>query len=137
MVAVRKKNIRILNRGLKMKKRKLVIACDFDGTIVTHKFPEIGEEIEGAIDTLKSWKEEGHRLILWTCREDTKQRNYLSEAIQYCKDRGLEFDAANDNLPESIKAYGINSRKITTDLFVDDLSVNPGIGWDLIKKSLK
>lgn len=32
----------------------MIIAVDFDGTIVEHRYPEIGREIPFAVETLKS-----------------------------------------------------------------------------------
>ena len=45
----------------------MIIAVDFDGTIVEHKYPEIGRELPFAIETLKKLQQERHRLILWSC----------------------------------------------------------------------
>ena len=76
----------------------MIIAVDFDGTIVTHEYPRIGREIPFAIDTLKRLQEEGHhQLILWTVREG----DLLNEAVEFCRTRGLEFYAVNNNYPES------------------------------------
>lgn len=47
----------------------MTIAIDFDGTIVEHRYPKIGNEIPFAIDTLKMLLKAHHRLILWTVRE--------------------------------------------------------------------
>ena len=47
----------------------MIIAVDFDGTIVEHRYPAIGRELPFAIETLKKLAKEGHRLILWTVRE--------------------------------------------------------------------
>ena len=47
----------------------MVIAVDFDGTIVEHRYPAIGKELPFAIETLQKLASEGHRLILWTVRE--------------------------------------------------------------------
>lgn len=65
----------------------MIIAVDFDGTIVEHRYPAIGKEIPFAIDTLKKLQEEGHRLILWSVREN----ELLDEAVEFCRQRGLEF----------------------------------------------
>ena len=65
------------------------IAVDFDGTIVEHRYPEIGEEIPFAIDTLKMLIQDRHNLILWTVREG----KLLEEAIEWCRKRGVEFYA--------------------------------------------
>ena len=58
----------------------MIIAVDFDGTIVEHRYPEIGREKPFAFDTLKMLQKEGHRLILWTVRED----KLLEEAVDLC-----------------------------------------------------
>ena len=44
----------------------------------------------------------------------------LEDAVSWCRKYGLEFDAINDNLPESIKCYGNNSRKVDADFYIDD-----------------
>ena len=61
----------------------MLIAVDFDGTIVTHKYPAIGEEIPFAVDTLKMLRQDGHRLILWSVREG----QLLEDALQWCRER--------------------------------------------------
>lgn len=99
----------------------MIIAVDFDGTIVEHKYPEIGKEIPYAIDTLKLFQKKGHKLILWTYRAGKE----LEEAVKFCEDRGLYFHAVNNNydgeeLDETI------SRKIYADIYIDDRNL-PGI----------
>ena len=47
----------------------MIIAVDFDGTIVEHKYPKIGSELPFATDTLKMLIKDGHQLILWSVRE--------------------------------------------------------------------
>ena len=65
----------------------MIIAVDFDGTIVEHRYPRIGEEIPFAVETLKLLQQEKHRLILWSVREG----ELLDEAIEWCRARGLDF----------------------------------------------
>ena len=55
----------------------MVIAVDFDGTIVRHRYPAIGEELPFAIETLKKLQKDGHKLILWSVREG----KLLDEAV--------------------------------------------------------
>lgn len=74
----------------------MIIAVDFDGTIVEHKYPEIGRELPFAIETLKKLQQERHRLILWSVREG----KLLQEAVDFCRERGLEFYAVNRNYAE-------------------------------------
>ena len=71
----------------------MIIAVDFDGTIVEHKYPEIGRELPFAIETLKKLQQERHRLILWSVREG----KLLQEAVDFCRERGLEFYGLSGN----------------------------------------
>lgn len=96
-----------------------VIAVDFDGTICRSKWPDIGEANNGLIEWLKACRENGDKLILYTCREG----DMLRAALMWCIARGLEFDAVNDNLPERIQQYGGNSRKISADIYLDDRAI--------------
>lgn len=102
----------------------LTIAVDFDGTIVEHRYPEIGKEMLYAFLTLKALQSKGHRLILWTYRAG----KYLDDAVQYCKENGLEFYAVNRSHPDERMSSSI-SRKIDADLFIDDRNVGGFLGW--------
>ena len=73
-----------------------VIAVDFDGTIVSHEYPNIGEEIPFATETLRMLAKDRHRLILWSVREG----KLLQDAVEWCKKRGVEFYAVNKDYPE-------------------------------------
>lgn len=104
----------------------MVIAVDFDGTIVEHKYPHIGKEIPFAILTLKRLQEEQHQLILWTVREG----KLLEEAVNFCFERGLEFYAVNANHPdEEVMSYSAPCRKLKADLFIDDRNVGGLPDW--------
>ena len=107
----------------------MVIAVDFDGTIVEHRYPEIGKEIPFAIATLKKLQAEQHLLILWTVREG----ELLEEAVDFCRKRGLEFYAVNANHPdEPIKATTTPCRKLQADLFIDDRNIGKLPDWGAI-----
>lgn len=107
---------------------KMTIAVDFDGTIVRHRYPEIGPEIPFAIDTLKLLRSENHRLILWTVREG----RLLDEAVEYCRRRGLDFYAVNSNYPEEKSSHAGYSRKICADLYIDDRNIGGIPDWGTI-----
>ncbi len=116
-------------RGFNSKERFMVIAIDFDGTIVEHKYPAIGAEIPFAIDTLIKLKEEGHRLILWTVREG----RLLEEAVEFCRERGLVFYAVNRDYPEEEKGRNNHfSRKLKADLWIDDRNLGGLPDWGTI-----
>ena len=93
-----------------------IIATDFDGTLCEDKFPEIGAPNHEIIQYLKEQQAAGAKIILWTCRVEDR----LFEAVKWCSDRGLIFDAVNGNLPEIIELFGGDSRKITATEYIDD-----------------
>lgn len=97
-------------------KRREIWAIDFDGTLCENRWPEIGEAKEDVIDIVKKAQRNGKRLILWTCRDGA----HLAEAVEWCAEHGLVFDAINDNLPEIKEQYGCNPRKITATVYLDD-----------------
>ena len=107
----------------------MIIAVDFDGTIVEHRYPAIGAEIPFAIETLKKLAREQHRLILWTVRKG----KLLEEAVEFCRKRGLEFYAVNRNYPEETEEQTIKgSRKLKADIWIDDRNVGGLPEWGII-----
>jgi len=102
----------------------LIIAVDFDGTIVEDAYPKIGKPMLFAFETLKKLQEEGHRLILWTYRSGKA----LEEAVIFCKEKGIDFYAINKSYPAEEMDDTI-SRKIHADLFIDDRNVGGFKGW--------
>ena len=113
----------------------MVIAVDFDGTIVEHRYPAIGKEKEGAIDTLKRLAKEGNKLILWTVREGA----LLDEAVAFCRSRGLEFYAVNSNLPQNelfLSSAKSVSGKVSADVYIDDRNLGGIPDWDTIYEQI-
>lgn len=99
-----------------MRRKYTIYAVDFDGTLCQSICPGIGRPNMKLISHLTKRKSQGHKLILWTCRAGEQ----LQEAVNWCRDYGLEFDAVNENLPEVIKRYGCEGRKIFADVYIDD-----------------
>lgn len=97
----------------------MIIAVDFDGTLCEQCYPCIGKPNEKLINELVRRRLTGDKLILWTCREES----LLEDALKWCGQWGLEFDAVNDNLEEIKNFYNHNSRKITADYYIDDKAV--------------
>lgn len=111
----------------------MTIAVDFDGTIVTDEYPRIGKEQPFAIDTLKMLINDRHRLILWTVREG----KYLEDAVNWCKERGIEFYAVNRDYPEEKKENNIYfSRKLKVDMWIDDRSIGGLPDWGTIYRMI-
>lgn len=97
----------------------MILAVDFDGTLVKNgDYPYARNPIIENIEYVKKMKSEGHKLILWTCRE----LKPLEIAVSWCKEQGIIFDAINENIDkeEKIKGFGYNSRKIYADIYLDD-----------------
>ena len=108
----------------------MIIAVDFDGTIVEHRYPDIGREKPFAIETLKKLTEEQHRLILWTVRKG----KLLQEAVDFCRTRGLDFYAVNQNFPEENEP---EERKLRADLWIDDRNLGGLPDWGTIYRMIK
>ena len=97
--------------------KTLIFAFDFDGTICRHAFPRIGAPKYDTIDLIKKLKKDGHKIILWTCRDG----RYLREAVDWSEKHGIVYDAVNENVE------GINfktSKKIFANIYVDDRALN-------------
>lgn len=108
-----------------------IIAVDFDGTIVEHSYPRIGREMLFAFSTLKALQKKGHKLLLWTIRTG----HLLDEAVEYCRQNGVEFYAVNKNYPEEEMTEHV-ARKLNVDIFIDDRNVGGFPGWSTIWQTL-
>jgi predicted RNA-binding Zn-ribbon protein involved in translation (DUF1610 family) len=93
-----------------------IIAADFDGCLVTDKFPEIGEPIPEVIEALKEEQAARALVILWTCRRGAE----LKAAAEWCAEHGIELSAVNKNLPHVTEVFGEDTRKIYADEYWDD-----------------
>ncbi len=101
--------------------RSPILAIDFDGTIVKHRWPEIGPAIPGAIESLRTLTANGARLMLWTNRSG----KFLEEAIAYLKKNSVELWGINEN-PE--QGGWTDSPKQYAHIYVDDA----GLGCPLM-----
>lgn len=130
------------------------ICIDFDGTCVTHEFPQIGKDI-GAVPVLKALVENGHRLILFTMRSDRKakkkvdgvevmvEENFLADAIKWFEDNGISLYGVQKNPTQrfwtsSPKAYGhlyIDDANLGCPLIVGDAD-RPYVDWVGVKNML-
>ena len=95
----------------------MIIAVDFDGTLCENKYPSAGEPNTPLLDALRSLKKDDKaEIILWTCRTGKE----LDFAVEWCKKRGLIFDAVNENLPRIIEQFGGDNRKVFAHVYIDD-----------------
>ncbi len=102
----------------------MTIAVDFDGTIVEHKYPEIGKEKPFAIQTLRTLQQEGNRIILFTSREG----ELLDDAVAYCHKKGLDFFAVNSNQPANA-LFSRQTSKVIADVYIDDKNLGGLPDW--------
>lgn len=117
------------------KRKQARIAIDFDGTIVEHRYPDIGAEVPGAIKWMKAWQEAGAHLILWTMRSGEE----LQQAVDWCKAHGVEFWAVNEGPGDR---SWTNSPKVYAKRYIDDaafgcpvvvpMSGRPYADWSII-----
>ena len=107
------------------------IAVDFDGTIVEHQYPEIGKEKLFAFEALREMQKKGFKLILWTVRSGDK----LEEAIEFCRNKGVEFYAVNKNYPEEVIDEDF-TRKLEVDIYIDDRNIGGFPGWSAVWQML-
>ena len=113
-------------------RRSLLIAVDFDGTIVEDKYPAVGKAMPFAIETLKMLQGDGHRIILWTYRHGSK----LQEAVDFMHAQEVPPYAVNRSYPEELPMPKDVSRKIHADLFIDDRNFGGFPGWGVIYQKL-
>lgn len=116
------------------------IGIDFDGTMVTHKFPEIGEPLEGAIETVQELIDRGHNVILYTMRSGER----LVQAVEYLEENGIKLYGINENKSQK---YWTESPKIFCNVYIDDASLGcpliipdkgrPFVDWEGVRNLLE
>lgn len=94
----------------------IVYAVDFDDTLCFSVWPGTGEPNKVLVDFVRKEHAKGNKIILWTCRCG----KLLDDAVQWCKDNNIPIDAVNDNIPETVESWGVNSRKVHADYYIDD-----------------
>lgn len=94
----------------------MIIAIDFDGTIVKHAYPLIGEAVPMAIESILELQSEEHKLILWTMRSEIE----LEQAVLYCNDKGINFYGVNENKQQKTWT---TSPKAFANYCIDDAAV--------------
>lgn len=94
----------------------LTLAIDFDGTIVTNDYPEVGTLKPNVVETIQKLYAEGYTILINTCRTGV----YEKDAIQCLKKNKIPYHAINENLPEVVMQYPAEARKLSADLYIDD-----------------
>lgn len=142
-----KRIVEVVNQGLAQeaakrevelaRKHAPIIAVDFDGTLCENEWPGIGETKWATVQALIAARAAGARLILWTNRVGPR----LAEAVEWCRQRELEFDAVNENLPEVLAAFVTDCRKVYADIYLDDRAAQPSTAvleqlWETARETM-
>ena len=106
----------------------MIIAVDFDGTCVTHKYPKVGKDV-GAASVLQRLAKKGHKIILYTMRshKPCEGIDTLSEAEEWFKKNNIPLFGVNEN-PE--QKNWTDSKKIYANLYIDDAALGVPIKID-------
>lgn len=87
------------------------ICVDFDGTVVDHRYPYVGDPVPMAVEWLQRWAELGAKLILFTMRSDGEDgEDLLQDAVRYYAKNdiplfGINHNPDQDSWTSSPKAY--------------------------------
>jgi len=115
----------------------MIIAIDFDGTCVTHEYPNVGKDIN-AVPVLKELVENGHKLVLFTMRSDDvpeegnpsnfETGNYLTEAVNWFNENGIPLYGIQTNPTQHTWT---TSPKAYAQLYIDDAALGCPLKYDL------
>ena len=104
----------------------MIIAVDFDGTLHTGRcWPEIGNPAPHSVEMMQRLKQDGHFLIIWTCREG----KYETEMVDWLAQWGIPYDRINNHIQDAAEAFGYESRKIYADVYIDDHNLGGLPSW--------
>ncbi len=104
----------------------MIIAVDFDGTLVDHEYPRIGALKEGGREALKAFKKAGHKIVIWTCRSGESE----AEVRRFLIDNGIPFDSINTPAPGT----DLSTRKIYADIYIDDKGMRFEDNWEEMRR---
>jgi len=111
----------------------MILAIDFDGTIVHNKFPAIGELLPNSKEVINQLYDNGHYIIIWTSRDGAE----LLKAINFLIHTGIKFHRINDNNPVNTEKYGSNSRKVYAHMYIDDHNMEGFSGWERVLSAVE
>lgn len=116
----------------------LIFGIDFDGTCVTHEFPNIGKDI-GAVPVLHDLVKAGHKLILFTMRSNMKNGSvnepglsssfgsHLDAAVNWFKENNIPLFGINENPTQK---EWTSSPKPYCHIYIDDAALGAPLKWD-------
>jgi hypothetical protein len=107
--------------------KQFLLAVDFDHTCNISDYPAIGDEVPGAIASLKYLHSLGHRIQIWTCRHGES----LAVAKKWLDEQGVPYERINENCPLLIEKYS-ETRKMSADFYIDDKNIGGLPSWETI-----
>lgn len=105
----------------------MIIAVDFDGTLCRNAYPAIGAPQPGAVKAMQELRDNGHYLIIWTCRTG----EHLLEAVNWLAENQIPYHRINDHCPENVAKYGDCGKKVYADVYIDDRNLGGFVGWPM------
>jgi len=103
----------------------MTLLVDFDGTLHTGTYPGIGAPAPHAIEMMQKLKADGHRIIIWTCREQEDQE----AMVEWLAEHKIPYDQINEHDPEMLKNFHYESRKVYADIYIDDRNLGGLPSW--------
>lgn len=117
-----------------------IFLVDFDGTCIP-SLPESGycNVDTGAERVLKRIVNSGHKIVLWTCRNDSPNNPFnvrddetsLDEAIKWFEDRNIPLYGINEYDEE--EKYVGDSRKLYGEYMIDDSAIGTPLSWGTLE----
>ena len=115
----------------------VILAVDFDGTICTVGYPEIGRERIDAKEIINKLYDEGYMIIINTCRTDVGKHKAATMAKDFLRIRGIKYHHFNVNAPHVLEMYECDTRKISADVYIDDKCLFQIPEWDYKYEMIK
>lgn len=111
----------------------IVLGIDFDMTICDSQYPECGPEMKGAKKYINKLYNEGYAIVVNTCRTQEAE----GRATRWLNEHGFKYDYLNCNVPWRIEYFGMDCRKISADVYVDDKQIGGLPSWKEIYKWIR
>ena len=108
----------------------MVLAIDFDGCVVEEAYPEIGELRKDAKKIINQLVQDGHYVIIWTCRTG----EYLHKAELFLIENKIHYHKINQHHPKDLLYYKEYGPKIGADYYLDDKCIAGLPSWERIYK---
>lgn len=103
----------------------MILAIDFDNTIVEEIYPDIGKLKPNAKEVINQLYEDGHTIIINSCRSGI----YEGEMELFLMELEIKYHWINCNEPDRIKHFGRDCRKISADIYIDDKNLGGIPSW--------